>query len=79
MILAVRIASWFPAGCVAEQVPLPNDPDLLARLVREGVTHVFSGARGGRLMPKELDPSPHYVLLYSCGPARVYKFVPDPS
>jgi len=55
-----------------------DDPALIARLGREGVTHVYVGARGGRLMPKELDPSPHYQLRYASGPARVYEFVPDP-
>jgi len=61
-----------------EEAESLDDPALIARLAREGVTHVYVGARGGRLVPKELDPSPHYQLRYASGPARVYEFVPDP-
>jgi hypothetical protein len=57
-----------------EEAPSVDDPALLARLKDEGITHVFVGARGGRLMPQELEASPHYRLLYSSGPARVYAF-----
>ena len=57
-----------------EEAPSLDDPALLARLKDEGITHVFVGARGGRLMPQELEASPHYRLLYSSGPARVYAF-----
>jgi len=53
-----------------------DDPALIERLRRAGVTHVFVGARGGRLMPKDLDASPHYRLLYSSGPSRIYAFLP---
>lgn len=61
-----------------EEAKSLDDPALRERLVREGVTHVFVGARGGRLMPRELDPSPYYRTLYSRGPVRVYEFVPGP-
>lgn len=52
-----------------------DDPALRARLAHEGITHVFVGARGGRLMPKELDASPYYRLRYASGPVRVYEFI----
>jgi len=55
-----------------------DDAALRERLAREGVTHVFVGARGGRLMPKDLDPSPYYRLRYATGPVRVYEFVATP-
>jgi len=55
-----------------------DDAALRERLVREGVTHVFVGARGGRLMPKDLEPSPYYRLRYATGPVRVYEFVGMP-
>jgi len=55
-----------------------DDAALRERLAREGVTHVFVGARGGRLMPQDLDPSPYYRLRYATGPVRVYEFVGMP-
>lgn len=54
-------------------------PELRERLEQEGITHVFVGGCGGRLMPKELDPSPYYQLRYSLGPVRIYEFVPNPE
>jgi hypothetical protein len=51
-------------------------PALLTKLVEAGVTHVFVGAQGGKLLPKTLDGSPHYRLLYTYGPTRVYQFLP---
>jgi len=59
-----------------EEAPSLDDPALIARLCAEGVTHVFVGERAGRLLPKDLDASPHYRLLYTQGPARVYAFAP---
>ena len=59
-----------------EEAPSVDDPALLGRLQEAGITHVFSGANGGRLMPKDLDPSPHYRLVHTSGRARVYEFVP---
>ena len=59
-----------------EEAPSLDDPALIARLRAEGVTHVFVGERAGRLLPKDLDASPHYRLLYTHGPARVYAFAP---
>jgi len=56
-----------------------DDPALLERLEDRGVTHVYVGARGGRLMPADLDPSPHYRLVYASGPVRVYEFISDPT
>ncbi len=59
-----------------EAAPSVNDSGLLTRLVERGVTHVYVGATGGRLVLADLDPSPHYRLIYSGGPVRVYEFVP---
>ncbi|NLD74030.1 MAG: hypothetical protein GX649_15110, partial [Chloroflexi bacterium] len=59
-----------------EEADSPDDPALLARLAAEGVTHVYVGAKGGHLLPRDLDPSPHYRVIYSDGPVRVYEFVP---
>ncbi len=50
-----------------------SDPVLCRRLAQEGVTHVYIGARGGRLNPEELDRSPCYHMVYSYGPVRVYE------
>jgi hypothetical protein len=55
-----------------------EDATLRTRLVHEGVTHIFVGAQGGTLMPKELDASPYAQLRYASGPVRVYAFVPNP-
>ena len=55
-----------------------DDPTLIAELQREGITFVYVGANGGRLMPRELDASQHYRLLYSYGPTRVYAFIANP-
>lgn len=59
-----------------EQAKSLDDPALIERLRAEGVTHVFVGERAGPLLPKDLDASSHYRLLYSHGPARVYAFAP---
>jgi len=50
-----------------------DDEALLTTLRDVGVTHVFIGSRAGRLLPKELDPSSAYELLYVHGPARIYR------
>lgn len=65
------------AQAVEEAASL-DDPALIARLREAGVTHVYVGAKGGRLMPNELDPSPHFRMVYAYGPVRVYEFVPQP-
>jgi hypothetical protein len=57
-----------------EEAPSVDDPELLSALEEAGVTHVFVGARGGKLMPQELDASPHFRSLYVLGPVRVYAF-----
>ena len=54
-------------------------PRLIGRLESAGVTHVFVGEKGGRLMPKDLDPSPHYRSIYSRGPVRIYEFIAHPA
>ena len=59
-----------------ERAERPDEPALLARLEAEGVTHVFVGAKGGTLLPRDLDPSPHYRTVYADGPVRVYEFLP---
>ena len=61
-----------------EEAPSLDDPAFVARLQQEGVDYVFVGAHGGRLMPKDLDASPHFALRYASGPVRVYQFVPNP-
>ena len=62
------------ARAVEESASL-DDATLRERLAREGITHVFVGARGGRLMPQDLDASPYYRLRYASGPVRVYELV----
>jgi hypothetical protein len=59
-----------------EEAPSVDEPELLHALAEAGVTHVFVGARGGKLMPQDLDASPHYRSLYVLGPVRVYAFEP---
>lgn len=61
---------------LVEQAVSVDDPVLLERLAAEGVTHVYVGVRGGRLMPKDLDGSAHYERMYVWGATRVYRFVP---
>ena len=61
-----------------EEAESLDDPALRRRLVQAGVTHVFVGANGGKLLPKDLDPSPYYQLRYVSGPSRIYEFVPEP-
>jgi hypothetical protein len=60
-------------GTAVEEAASVDDTALLERLRAAGVTHVFVGARGGRLLPRDLDPSPHYRTLYSRGPVRIYE------
>jgi len=60
---------------IVEESKSLDDAALRERLAREGITHVFVGARGGRLMPKDLEASPYYRLRYAIGPVRVYEFV----
>ena len=60
-------------GTGAEEAASVDDTALLERLRAGVVTHVFVGARGGRLLPRDLDPSPHYRTLYSRGPVRIYE------
>lgn len=61
-----------------EQAAALDDLALIQRLAQEGVTHVFVGAAGGRLTPKELDANPNYRLRYASGPVRIYEFVANP-
>ncbi|NLG27434.1 MAG: hypothetical protein GX557_05955 [Chloroflexi bacterium] len=61
---------------LVEQAVSVDAPELLERLAAEGVTHVYVGVRGGRLMPKDLDGSAHYERVYAWGATRVYRFVP---
>ncbi|NLD42996.1 MAG: hypothetical protein GX657_05820 [Chloroflexi bacterium] len=63
-------------AAAVEEAPSLDDPALLGRLRQAGVTHVYVGARGGRLMPRDLDASPHYRTVYSSGPVRVYALAP---
>lgn len=63
---------------LVEESPSLDDPALIEGLQRTGITYVYVGAIGGRLMPKELDASHHYKLLYSYGPTRVYAFIVNP-
>ncbi len=58
-----------------EEAESVDDPALLARLQEAGVTHVYVGARGGHLLPRDLDPSSHYRALYTHGPVRIYEVV----
>jgi len=58
---------------VVEGVGDPDDPAFVARLVEAGVTHVYVGARGGPLMPRDLDGSVHYRAVHERGPVRVYE------
>ena len=62
-----------------EEAESLEDPEFRDLLLSAGVTHLFVGARGGRLMPKELDPSPLFQLRYASGPVRIYEFVPGSS
>ncbi len=54
-----------------------DDLAVMDALVQAGITHVYIGAAGGSLMPAALDASRHFQLIYSYGPTRIYKFVPD--
>ncbi|MHB1356615.1 MAG: hypothetical protein ACYCZF_11645 [Anaerolineae bacterium] len=63
---------------LVEDSPSLDDPALIAGLQQTGITHVYVGANGGRLMPKELDASQHFQLVFSFGPTRVYAFIANP-
>jgi len=62
-------------GIAVEQADSLDDPAFLERLRAEGVSHVFVGTRGGRLLPRDLDQSAHYRTLYAHGPVRIYEVV----
>jgi hypothetical protein len=59
-----------------EEAETLDDAALLALLREEGITHVFVGWRGGKLVPTALDASAHYRQVYESGPARVYEIIP---
>ena len=46
-------------------------------LRRAGVTHVFVGARGGRIDPARLLSDPEFDLLYTNGQAWVFRLSPE--
>jgi hypothetical protein len=50
-----------------------RSPEMLNLLEREGVTHVFIGARGGNLKPEMFVGVPEYKLLYTNGAAWVFE------
>lgn len=52
-----------------------RSPEMLDLLRREGVTHVFIGARGGNLKPEMFVNAPEYKLLYTNGAAWVFELV----
>ena len=62
---------------VIEEAESLGDPALIAHLREGGITHVFVGARGGVFMPDKLDGNPHFELLHTEGPCRVYAFTPQ--
>ena len=59
-------------AAAVEALSSPDAPELLTMLRDAGITHVYIGAAGGPLKAAALDISPHYELLYSDGPTRVY-------
>ena len=63
---------------LVEKSPSLDDPALIEGLQRADITYLYVGAVGGRLMPKELDASQHFKLLFSYGPTRVYAFIANP-
>ncbi|MHB9032356.1 MAG: hypothetical protein ACYC6L_04835 [Anaerolineae bacterium] len=56
-----------------------DDPAVLKALKAEGITHVYIGVMGGKLMPAALDASRHFQLLFSYGPTRVYALISEPN
>ncbi len=50
------------------------DDEGMRKLLREeGVTHVYIGAKGGRITPQMLLGSPHYRLVYSSGAVWIFE------
>ena len=53
-----------------------NNPDFRAQLRRNGVTHIYIGARGGPLDAKNLLTQPFVELIYNDGPIYIFKLIP---
>ena len=51
------------------------DAENIRQLLRDnGVTHVYVGARGGRITPQMLIDSVHYCAVYSNGAVWIFQF-----
>src|SRR5207249_4534276 len=54
-----------------------DTPNALAALRAAGVTHVYSGARGGPINDRELQRSSSYRLVYRGGATAIYELRND--
>lgn len=61
-----------------EQVPALDDPAMRALLLERGISYIFVGTNGGKLVPKDLDGKACYRLVYAYGATRVYEFLANP-
>jgi len=66
-----ELAQW------ASAVESFDDPAVRERLRREGITHIYIGARGGPITPQKLLGVAGYRLVYQHGP--VWIFAVEPS
>jgi len=63
-------------NALAEVVAVADslDDEGMRKLLREeGVTHVYIGAKGGKITPQMLLDSPHYRLVYSSGGVWIFE------
>jgi len=50
-----------------------DSPEFLELLHREGVTHVYVGAKGGALQPQLFLASPNYRTIYESGAVWIFE------
>ncbi|MCL4458359.1 MAG: hypothetical protein M1136_08225 [Chloroflexi bacterium] len=67
-----RHESQVAALAKATEGPL-DSADSLSLFQRQGITHVYIGARGGIIKPEELLSSPHYRLIYHDDGVWIFK------
>ncbi|MFX1412190.1 MAG: hypothetical protein ACFFA6_17755, partial [Promethearchaeota archaeon] len=61
-----ELAEW------ASAIESFDDAVTRERLRREGITHIYVGARGGHITPQKLLGVEGYRLVYSRGPVWIF-------